>query len=95
MKKLCACHDIRVLSPSAYKTYLSYIYFAASSLCRSFELAQDDITPPLALFTMSDFVNQKVFDDATADDVALEQLGYQQGLQRPDIKAMSQLLTSS
>lgn len=29
---------------------------------------------------MSDMMDQKVFDNATADDVALEQLGYQQGL---------------
>lgn len=29
---------------------------------------------------MSDMMDQKVFDGAVADDVALEQLGYQQGL---------------
>jgi hypothetical protein len=29
---------------------------------------------------MSDIMEKKVFDEATADDVALEQLGYQQGL---------------
>jgi hypothetical protein len=29
---------------------------------------------------MSDIVEKKVFAEATADDVALEQLGYQQGL---------------
>jgi hypothetical protein len=29
---------------------------------------------------MSGIVEKKVFDEATADDVALEQLGYQQGL---------------
>ncbi|KAG9558754.1 GABA permease, partial [Aureobasidium melanogenum] len=31
---------------------------------------------------MSDIMDQKVFDNATADDVALEQLGYQQELKR-------------
>jgi len=43
---------------------------------------------------MSDMMDQKVFDNATADDVALEQLGYQQGLCDPDIKTIPQLLTS-
>ncbi|KAG9812131.1 hypothetical protein KCU68_g20403, partial [Aureobasidium melanogenum] len=31
---------------------------------------------------MSDMMDQKVFDNAAADDVALEQLGYQQELKR-------------
>jgi hypothetical protein len=35
--------------------------------------------------TMSDMMDKKVFDEATADDVALEQLGYQQGLCHLDI----------
>ena len=45
-----------------------------------FWAAQNDINPLLYLLAMSDMMDQKVFDNATADDVALEQLGYQQGL---------------
>lgn len=43
---------------------------------------------------MSDIVDQKIFDGAVADDVALEQLGYQQGMCEWNIAMLPQLLTS-
>lgn len=43
---------------------------------------------------MSDMMDQKVFDGATADDVALEQLGYQQGLYHCSTTALLQFLIS-
>jgi hypothetical protein len=39
-------------------------------------------------------MDQKVFDGVTADDVALEQLGYQQGLYHYSISTLLQFLTS-